>query len=188
MTRQIRKTIEVVEQELIPYEGEIDPENPPKPKYRTVSERRFIIQKYAALDGVKIVKVFAAKILPVFQSFVPLISNAAKEDTEEGVNANQILSNLAHYLSLDAIAATLDKVSPDDLDYIMKMSLRNVFEVLPAGDAQVMNPDGTFGVMDIEYDPMLMLRLVCETVLWGIGDFFDGGRWRSIMSPLSSSL
>lgn len=182
--RQITKTIEIEERELIPPSGDVDPKNPPKQEYKVISCRKFTIYKYPALDGLKIAKVFVAKILPVFQTFIPLIDEARKGKA----NAEHILSNLGQYLTLDTIAETLDKIAPDDLDYIMQKSLMSAYEVLPAGDAQVMNPDGTYGVMDMEYDPLLVLRLVCEVVLWGVGDFFDGNRLASIMSPLSSSL
>jgi hypothetical protein len=188
--RQIVKVIEVEERELIPVPPDADPEKTPlKPEYKILSTRRFKVQKYPAMDGLKIAKVFIAKILPVFQTFIPLIGEARKVKGGDGRSVlDNMLDNLGQYLSLEGIAETLDKIGPDDLDYIMKMSLQNVFEVLPAGDEPVMNPDGTYGVNDIEFDPMLVLRLVCEVVLWGVGDFFDGNRWASIMSPLSSSL
>jgi hypothetical protein len=149
-----------------------------------VEGRTFVVKKYPAMDGLKIAKTLVAKILPMFQSFVPLISESRKEG---GADINK-LSNLENYLSLDSIAATLDKILPADFDYIMQKSLQNVCEMLPAGEAQVLNSDGTYGVLNVEHDPLLVLRLVCEVVLWGVGDFFDGNRLASIMSPLSSSL
>ena len=157
-----------------------------------VEGRKFVVRKYTAIDGLKVVKTLTAKILPVFQSFMPLVNEAQKGS----VNADHILSNLGSYLSMDTISQTLDKVAPGDLDFIMQKSLMCVFEVLPAGDmaiggvngTPVLNADGTYGVVDVEYDPLLVLRLVCEAVLWGIGDFFDGKRLISIMSPLSSTL
>ena len=149
-----------------------------------IEGRKFIVKKYPAMDGLKIAKVLIAKILPVFQTFMPLISESQKG----GVSAEKVLSNLGDYLSLDKIAETLDKIAPNDFDYIMQQSLMNSYEMLPAGEARVLNPDGTYGVLDVEYDPLLNLRLVCEAIMWGIGDFFDGERLASIMSPLYSSL
>ncbi len=149
-----------------------------------VEGRKFSVKKYTAMDGLKIAKLFAAKILPVFQNFMPLVADAQKGS----VNANHILTHLGDYLSMETIAETLDKASPADFDYIMQKSLQNVFEILPAGDAQVLNSDGTYGVLDMEHDTVLVLRLVCEAVMWGAGDFFDGSRLISVMSPLFSSL
>ncbi len=162
--RKIVKVIEVEEREQLPVPPDTDPKKPQEPQYKVISCRRFKIQKYPALDGLKIAKVFIAKILPVFQTFIPLIGEARKG----GAVLDNMLDNLGQYLSLEGIADTLDKIDPDDLDFIMSMSLRNVFEVLPAGDAQVLNPDGTYGVNDVEFDTMLVLRLVCEVILWGV--------------------
>jgi hypothetical protein len=148
-----------------------------------VEERTFVVKKYPAMEGLKIAKVLIAKILPVFQTFMPLVAESQKG----GMSAENVLSNLGDYLSLDTIADTLDKIAPEDFDYIMQKSLQNAYENLPAGEARVLNPDGTYGVLDVEHDPLIVLRLVCEVVMWGIGDFFDGKRLTSIMSPLSSS-
>jgi len=149
-----------------------------------IEDRKFSVYKYPAIDGIKIAKVLAAKILPVFQNFMPLLTKSQKGE----VNAESVLSNLGDFLSLDTIADTLDKIAPTDLNYIMQVSLYNAFESLPAGEARVLNADGTYGVIDVEYDALLVLRLVCEVVMWGIGDFFDGKRLASVMKPLSSSL
>ncbi len=181
--RQVVKIIEVEEREKLPVPANPAAE-PSAPEYKVVSCRRFRVKKYPALDGLKIAKVFVAKILPVFQSFIPLVSEAQKGRA----NAEYILSNLGQFLTLDGIAETMDKITPEDLDYIMQKSLQNVSEMLPAGDAPVMSPDGTYGVMDVEYDAVLVLRLVCEAVMWGVGDFFDGNRLASVLSPLTSSL
>ncbi len=179
--RQISKNIEIVDRALIPHEGEIDPKNPPEPQYREISRRVFVIYKYSAFDGLKVGKLLLAKALPVFDTFIPLLTAGAKG------NAAHVLENLGQYIQMDAIAATLDKVLPEDLDFIMRTSLMNVYEKLPAGEAQVLNSDGTYGVNDIEFDPLIVLRLTCEAVMWGVGDFFDGNRLGSIMSPLIST-
>ena len=234
MPRQLTKIIEIEEKEIIPYYGKVNGEygevnenkqnKTPEPEYKITSSRKFIIKKPNAFDGFILAKTLAAKLLPIFQSFVPLIgeiqrsnANGANGSTggvgavdtgttngTDGVNVNTantvnttnktetppdtILENLGNYLSLDSIALALDKLSPTDAKQIMQMSLQNVFETLPAGEAQVYKNDGTFGVMDIEYDTILTLRLVCEFIMWGLGDFFDVGRLGSIMSSLFSTL
>jgi hypothetical protein len=184
MPRQINKTIDIEERELLPHYGETDPENPPEPEYRIISSRKFIVKKPNSFDGFILAKTLAAKLLPMFQSFMPLIGEAKKS----GATAETVLENLGNYLSLDSIASAIDKLSPADAKYVMQMSLQNAYEVLPAGEAQVYKGDGTFGVLDVEYDFILSLRLVCEFILWACGDFFDVSRLGSIMSPLSSSL
>jgi hypothetical protein len=156
-----------------------------KQKLVEVDGRQFCINKYSAFIGIKIAKTFVAKVLPVFQSFLPIIQTAAGGGT---AGKEEVLANLDKFLDFENLSRALDLVSSEDLELIMKHSLMVCSEPLGAGPAPVMNADGTYGVPNIEYDPVLVLRLVCEAVIWGLGDFFDGGRLTSIMSPLSSSL
>ena len=184
--RIITKFIDIEEREYLdPVDEELETDNPEEPAYRVISTRKFAIKKYIPLDGFIILKTFTAKILPAFQSFMPIIGEVQKLGKSDIATVIDIMGN---YISLDSIAATLDKVSPDDLGYIFKKSLQTVYEILPAGEAQVLNDDGTYGVLDVEHDMLLTLRLVCEAVMWGISDFFDVRRLTSIMSPLFSSL
>jgi len=143
-----------------------------------VEGRKFTVTKYTAMDGLKIAKLLLAKVIPAFQSFLPLIRQSGGMDLE----------NIADNLSLDTIADALDKVSEADFDYIVKKSLMSVEEQLKAGGAAVMYANGSYGVLDIEYDPLLALRLTCEAVKWGCSGFFDGNRLTSVMKPLFGGL
>ncbi len=160
-----------------------------------IEGRRFVVKKYTAMDGLKIAKLILAKILPAFQDFVHLAKdlkrNTAKtplpmgggeemNDESNEITASEIIDNL----SLDTIAAALDKITGDDLDYIIKKSLQSVEECLPAGNNPVMYDNGFYGVADIEYDPLMVMRLTCEAVMWSCGSFFDGNRLNSVMKPL----
>lgn len=148
-----------------------------------VEDRKFVIKKYTAMDGLKIAKLLLAKVIPMFQDLVPLIkSMVGSEGEDRGIDVESAVENL----SLDTIAAALDKITGADFDYIVMKSLQAVSEVLPAGEAPVMYSNGTFGVENIEYDVILTLRLTCEAVMWGCGDFFDGNRLTSVMKPLFS--
>lgn len=160
-----------------------------------VDDRRFCVRKYTAMDGIKIAKLVLAKILPAFQDFMslakdlvgknkPVTDNDDSESTESTESTNISVSEIIDNLSLDTIAAALDKISGDDLDYIIKKSLQSVEECLPAGNAPIMYSNGTFGVENVEYDPVLVLRLTCEAVMWGCGSFFDENRLTSVMKPL----
>lgn len=161
-----------------------------------VDGRKFVVKKYTAMTGLKIAKLVMAKVLPVFQDFIPLVKKLqtdnskpklekkepeAERDTEA---ESKMFAEVVDNISLDTIAAALEKVSDEDFDYIMAKSLQSITEVMPAGEQPVMYNNGTFGVEGIEYDPIFVLRLTCEAVMWGCGDFFDGDRWNSVMSPL----
>lgn len=161
-----------------------------------IEGRKFCIKKYTAMDGLKIGKLILAKILPAFQDFIHLAKdlkgkNSAKtplsieggeemNDKSNEITASEIIDNL----SLDTIAAALDKITGDDLDYIIKKSLQSVEECLPAGNNPVMYDNGFYGVADIEYDPLMVMRLTCEAVMWSCGSFFDENRLNSVMKPL----
>jgi hypothetical protein len=184
MPRQINKTIDIEERELVPHHGEVDPANPTEPEYRIISSRKFIVKKPNSFDGFILVKTLTAKLLPIAQVFMPLLAESQKN----GATWGDVLKNLEDHSLFNSVASALDKLSPADIKYIMQMSLQNVYEVLPAGEAQVYKSDGTFGVLDVEYDFILTMRLVCEFIAWALGDFFDESRLGSFMSLLSSSL
>lgn len=163
-----------------------------------IEGRKFVVKKYTAMDGLKVAKLLLAKVIPIFQDFMPLVKKMAgsmktplKSDksmpkateTDAGVESD-IIAEVIDNFSLDTIASALEKINSEDFDYIVSKSLQSITEVLPAGEAPVMYSNGTFGVENIEYDPILVLRLTCEAVMWSCGDFFDGNRLGSVMSPL----
>ncbi len=159
-----------------------------------VEGRKFVVKKYTAMDGLKVAKLILAKVIPIFQDFIPLLTKMTdsrkqplalnKDGTDAPANGNISASELVDNISLDTIGLALEKISEEDFDYIVTKSLQNISEVLPAGEAPVMYSNGTYGVEGIEYDPILVLRLTCEAVMWSCGDFFDGSRLTSVMSPL----
>ena len=95
------------------------------------------------------------------------------------------LDNVLTAISFDRLAEVIAKIDDSDLDKLINYSLSHCFEQLPAGPTRVLNPDGTYGVDGVEYDGVFMLRLVIETVWWGVAGFLDGSRWTSIFKPLA---
>ena len=114
---------------------------------------------------------------------MPLLKNRQNGELKAEAESNMIAEVVENF-SLDTVAAALEKISGDDFDYIVSKSLQSITEVLPAGESPVMYANGTFGVENVEYDPILVLRLTCEAVMWSCGDFFDGNRLTSVMKPL----
>ncbi len=163
-----------------------------------VEGRRFIVKKYTAMDGLKVAKLLLAKVIPIFQDFIPLVKRMTGstkpplrlekgelKDTEKSSGAEaDMIAEVIDNFSLDTIASALEKISGEDFDYIVSKSLQSITEVLPAGEAPVMYSNGEYGVEGVEYDPILVLRLTCESVIWSCGDFFDVNRLGSVMSPL----
>lgn len=166
-----------------------------------IEGRRFIVKKYSAMDGLKVAKLLLAKVLPVFDEFLPLVKKmqakskppiqlgkggeeAAVTETEsDGVDAD-VFAEVVDNFSLETISSALERLEDKDFDYIATKSLQNTSEILPAGEAPLMYANGTYGVENVKYDPILVLRLVCEAVMWSCGDFFDGNRLASVMKPL----
>lgn len=118
-----------------------------------VEGRRFFVRKYDVFTGVMMAKLFTAKILPIFQAFIPMLSDFLRTgelrdgSSEEGLSLDsvtaKILNHLQDFLNLEGIARALDLVEESDLRYIMSASFTHCFEDLSAGRTQVMRKDGT---------------------------------------------
>jgi len=149
-----------------------------------VEGRTFAISKFAPYDGFYIAKLLGEKILPAFQDFMPLIRNFMNSGSAADFSPEGVIENL----KFETIANALSKVRRDDLKYITEISLKQVREKLKAGLAPVLNDNGSYGVLDLEGDTVVILRLVCEAVAFGVGDFLDVSRLTSVMKPMFSSL
>lgn len=160
-------------------------------KYIEIEGRKFCVSKYPAKDGLKTTRLIIAKLLPVFESFVS--PEAITELRSMNLNNKELQVELLKYLNIENITKALEMISDEDFDILVNRALSNCYEMLPAGNTQILNPNGTYGVEGIEYDYILTLRLVAESLIWSIGGFFDVSRLTSIMkaiklsSPLSSA-
>ena len=83
-----------------------------------------------------------------------------------------------------AIQGCLDTLEDKDLDKVIDTSLQHCSEILPAGTANVLNMDGTYGVANVDTDVILTLRLVTEALVFNYEGFFDANLWRSKFSPV----
>jgi hypothetical protein len=158
-------------------------ENADSVEYKIISARKFRISKYPAKDGLKTARLIIAKLLPVFESFISPDKVAQIRNGKTAETENEIWE----LLSVDNVIKALELISDDDLDVIYDRALKNCYEILPAGDAQILNSNGTYGVEGIEYDYILSLRLVAESLIWSIGSFFAVTRLTSIMEGLKVS-
>ena len=143
-----------------------------------IEDRKFRIKKFDAVTAVKISKLLAAKMLPALGSVTDLLFS----DTEEPTDVSQI----ADFLDFESISKALDLITDEDLEKTINAGLNVCEEELPAGFTKVINANGSYAVMDLEYDPILIIRLVVEAIMWGIEGFFDGSRLTSILKPLST--
>ncbi len=140
-----------------------------------IEKRTFIINKINARDSLKILKLAAEKAMPMFSN---LFVEVDKKNVKKNLDEKQTFDALQKFL------ATLDD---SDLDKLIEYTLTNCYEQLKAGTARVLNLDGTYGVMDLEYDLILTLRLAAEVLIFNFKDFFDVSRWNSIFKPVIST-
>jgi hypothetical protein len=140
-----------------------------------VEERTFLIRKMNAKCSLKLAKTILAKALPAFSMFF----EEKKQKQIEIVKENELFL---------AIQNCLDTLEDKDLDKVIDTSLQHCSEILPAGTANVLNIDGTYGVTGVDTDVILTLRLVTEVLVFNYEGFFDVSLWRSKFSPVVDML
>jgi len=150
-------------------------------KYIDIEGRTFCISKYPANDGIKTARLAIAKLLPAFEDFISPEKFAQLTSGETSEDEIWELLNVAN------ITRALELVSDDDIDTIFNRALLNCYERLPAGNARVKNANGTYGVEGVEYDYVLAIRLVAESLIWSIGSFFVGDRLTSMVTDIRGS-
>jgi hypothetical protein len=126
--------------------------------------RTFQLHKPTALDGLKIAKLLAAKVLPL---------------AGDGGGFEALMS-----ADMGSLAGVLDQVTNSDLDWLVRKSLSLCSVKLPAGWTQIVDAAGQYQVEGVEYDPVLTIKLTVEVLRWGCGGFFDGNRWKD-WNPLA---
>ena len=126
-----------------------------------------------AKTSLKLAKTILAKALPAFSVFL----GEKKTEKIETVKDEDMFF---------AIQNCLDTLEDKDLDKVVDTSLQHCSEILPAGTANILNPDGTYGVVGVDTDMILTLRLVTEVLLFNYEGFFDGNLWRSKFSPVAA--
>jgi len=144
-------------------------------KLKTVemNGRKFQIRKMDAKTSWKTKLILGAKVLPFLDSF---LNNGMPEMN----NIDEFLSGI----ELDKIALAMEKIGEEDVDRLFNYGLSHCYEVLHAGPVQVLNPNGTYGVADVEYDDVLALGLIVEAFKWSLEGFFEGSRWTSIFQGM----
>ena len=75
-------------------------------------------------------------------------------------------------------------MSKNDFMDIQKECLRACSEILPAGDAQVMNENGTWGVAGLENDARTVLALTVHVLTFNVMGFFDESLLGSIAEAM----
>lgn len=89
-------------------------------------------------------------------------------------------------IDIPSIVSGLTSLTEQDFNYVHDKCLQVCFENLPAGPTQVMNPNGSFGVIGLETDSSTILALVAHTLMFNVTGFFGAELFSSISRGISS--
>lgn len=139
-----------------------------------VGERKFQVKRFDALTGSYIAFTLFEKILPVIMG-----------------NKDKFLGTKTPDASADSFAemlpSTLFKMSREDFTALQKDCLKVCYEVLPAGLTPVIGANGRWGIIGVETDTGLILRLTIEALLFNLLGFFNDGGLSSLVTSLNST-
>ena len=68
----------------------------------------------------------------------------------------------------------------------MRDCLSVVTEELKGRSAPILNPNGSWGVPDLEHNTMLVIMLVINALAFNVSDFFTGGGLKDLQSALTA--
>lgn len=145
----------------------------------TVEEEELVFQihKMNALDGSYLIKFVAEKLIPLFDSFQTAFTSGGEAETEEEIA--EVAKKRSEAI-VDILPKALSSISKEELHSFQKQCLNNVDMMKPAGWQRVMNGE-SFGVEEVEYDPMLSLILCYDVVEFNFSGFFGGGALSSLL-------
>lgn len=139
-----------------------------------VGERKFQVKRFDALTGSYIAFTLFEKNLPVIMG-----------------NKDKFLGTKTPDASADSFAemlpSTLFKMSREDFTALQKDCLKVCYEVLPAGLTPVIGANGRWGIIGVDTDTGLILRLTIEALLFNLLGFFNDGGLSSLVTSLNST-
>lgn len=139
-----------------------------------VGGRKFQVKRFDALTGSYIAFTLFEKILPVIMG-----------------NKDQFIGSKTPDVSADKFSemlpSTLFKMSREDFTALQKDCLKVCYEVLPAGLTPVIGANGRWGIIGVDTDTGLILRLTIEALLFNLLGFFKEGGLSSLVTSLNNS-
>lgn len=90
----------------------------------------------------------------------------------------------------DKVGVTTPKgsqiMSKTDFIELQKDCLKVCYEVLPAGDAPILDANERWGVADLEKDAKTVLALTVHTLIFNVSSFFDASLLSSMAEAMST--
>jgi len=147
-----------------------------------IDGNQYRIQKLDAKSAIKIAKLLLSKVLPIVDCFKSVIG--ALDSFLAVAEAAGLDKEKLEEVSFAEIGKALDHLTDEDMDKLMNTLLRRCYRVLPGGDAPIINDNGSYGVPEAEYDPILVGQLIFESIKFGVSGFFDGSRLTSLFAQI----
>lgn len=123
-----------------------------------LSGRKFKIDKFDALTGSYIAFTLIEKFLPMAMEKKIGLSNMPK--------GRQLMTRA-------------------EFTQLQKDCLGVVYEILPAGPRPILNKNGSWGVMDIEKDTVLVIMLTVQALEFNVASFFDADRLKDLQNTFA---
>lgn len=139
-----------------------------------ISGRTFRIKKFDARTGSFMLIKITGLLAPLFKN----VDMGKLKDVKDVSEVNPEAFNIAGLMS------ELGNLTEKDFTYVQDKCLQVCGEMLPAGFAPVLHPDGNFGVAGLEDDTMTVLALTAHTLIFNVKGFFSGGPLASIVGGL----
>lgn len=120
--------------------------------------RKFVIKKMVPIEGLAVLKELLTRAMPV--------------DLLGTLSAGDANNNIGRMLGLAGNVKMRSEMSIDEFTQFLKRLLKNAYEVLPVGQVQVYNKDGTCNINNFEDDMFLNLWLIAKVIEVNYKDFF----------------
>lgn len=158
-----------------------------KVKVIDVEGRTFHVTKMSPKTSIKVVKMLGAKVLPFLDSLpIDKLMGGNENGAENSTDLMGSVDDFLQDLDLYKIATALDAIDDETIDKLIDCGLSHCFEPLSAGNARVLNQDGTYGVQGIDDDIVITVRLTLEAITWSVASFFQGNRWGSMFQSVGA--
>jgi hypothetical protein len=134
-----------------------------------INGRKFRLGKFDARTGSYMLFKLVGILTPIFKNIDT--KKDVKDINIDDINLTEVLSS---FTSLPEI----------DFKYIQDNCLRTVKELLPGNAPQVLDEFGNYGILDAEYDTMLILNLTVQALIFNVSGFFSENLLDSITERL----
>lgn len=146
-------------------------------------EMTFVITKMDAFSGASLMKFVTEKLLPAIGEVQDALVIKEGENLD---NESELVKERVQSV-MPMISKFLESISDEELVRLEKSCLKTVKCKMPAGYQPVLIGD-SFGIPELEYDPINVLLLCYYVIEYNAQGFFAGKHLGSLLSKLNTSL